>query len=242
MNEPVPHLIPTWSFSRLEVYEKCPYQAYLKFVEKRPEPENQKGREAADRGKRVHEAAEAYVRGEGPMITELKRFEEDLDEAKEAYAHGDVELEGDWGFDRQWQPTGYYDDDVWLRVKLDQLRWLDAERTTARVVDYKTGRKDGNEVKHNQQGQLYVISTFMRHPELEVIDCEFYYLDHGKKSLPRQYTREKAMQFFPRFHQRGEQLTSALVFPAKPNRINCRYCPYSPNNGGDGSCPEGVDA
>lgn len=231
----------TVSFSRLEIFEKCPFQVYLKYVEKRPEATDPKRQAALDRGKQTHEAAEHYVKGETETLPkELSHLVTELDEAREAFRNGQVSVEENWGFRLDWTQTGWFDTDVWLRMALDRVDWLDAERTAARVVDYKTGRKDGNEVKHNQQGQLYMLGTFARFPALQAIEVRFDYLDHKQKTTKR-YTREQGMVFMPRMDARLKALSEATVFPAKPNRINCKWCPYGVNRG-DGSCEFGVEA
>jgi hypothetical protein len=108
------------------------------------------------------------------------------------------------------------------------------------ATDYKTGKKFGNEVTHNQQGQLYAIGSFMRYPTLEICDVEFIYLDHGIKSKKKTYTREKIMKFLPMWQKRADRLTSDEEFRPKPNKINCKWCPFGPQNG-DSSCEWGVD-
>jgi RecB family exonuclease len=231
-------MMNTWSFSRLETFEKCPYQAYMKFVLKRPEPET-RDRTPLERGIMVHEAAEQYIRGErADLIKELRHFDGLLTELREEYPEQKVIVEDDWAYDMEWQPTDWFGEHAWLRMKLDAGRWLDENQM--RVHDWKTGRKDGNEVKHMQQGQLYAIGAFMRFPELDHIEVEFDYTDKND-TFKRSYSREKAMKFLPNWTERAKKATETTDFPARPNTINCRWCPYSPNNGGDSSCPWGVE-
>lgn len=239
--------ITTCSFSRLEDYERCQYKAYIKYALKR-EPVKRddiedKGEVARQRGIDIHEAAEQYIRGElETMPKELKKLERRFLEKRERYAENPerFSLEEEWGFTIDWTPTDWWADDVWLRVKLDCLEWLDAEKTAAEVNDVKSGKKDGNEVKHGQQGQLYTIATFMKYPDLQVVRVVFEYVDQGKTSLPKTYTREQAMAFLPMFDRRLKAMTTATTFPPKPNRINCPWCPYGPSRG-DGSCEYGVE-
>ena len=233
--------IRAWSFSRLEVFEKCPYRAYLKIVERRPEPPSERRDVALDKGRRVHDLAESYVRGDlEELPNELGKFSEKFEYKRKVFAAGNAEVEEDWAYDEDWQRTEWSAPGTWLRVKLDWMEWHDEERTSAAVIDYKTGRKDGNEVKHSQQGQLYVLAAFMRYPSLQVVRVEFEYLDHGKTSIPKIYTREQAMKFFANFDERGRKMTEATVFTPRPNRVNCKFCPYGPDNG-DGSCEYGVE-
>ena len=45
--------------------------------------------------------------------------------------------------------------------------------------DYKTGKRRGNEIKHTDQGIVYVIGAMMRYPEIEYAQVEFWYTDEG---------------------------------------------------------------
>ncbi len=234
--------IPTWSYSRLEVFEKCAYQAYLKFVRKTDEGADERRDKALKKGRDTHDDAEAYVRGTLDALPPgLKKFETQFVEARGEFA-GDpnsIMMEDNWGFTAEWQETGFFDDNVWLRVKLDYMKWLDEEHTAAEMKDYKTGRKDGNEVKHSMQKQLYAVATFIRYPTLQALKATFEYLDHGKVSTTT-YTREQAMAYLPSWDRRGKALTTATTFPPKPNRINCKWCPFGPNKG-NGMCEDGVE-
>lgn len=235
--------LTSWSFSRLKDYERCPWMLWLKAGEKRDM--SHVDTTAMDRGSQIHQEAEDFVKGKGDFTKNLAKFADYFTEVKEEYEAGDVLVEEDWGFDIDWQPTGWFDPSVWCRMKLDNFRVIARDENNNPVAgiptDYKTGKKFGNEVTHSQQGQLYAIGSFLRMPTLELADVEFVYLDHGIKSKPKRYTREKAMRFLPSWVARAEKLTSDREFRPKPNKINCKWCPFGPQNG-DGSCEWGVDA
>lgn len=231
-----PTTIPTWSFSALGIYETCPFWAYLRYIMRIKEPKRP-ATHPAERGVRVHNDAEAFVRGLGPLTKELTRFEPKFNELRESFVLGQAELEGDWGFTQDWVPTGWFADDVWARIKLDAF--VHVNPTHGRVIDYKTGKSFGNEVKHMMQGQTYGIGSFIKYPELQTLDTEFWYLDEGKTSPPRTVTRERAMQSLPKLHARAVAMTTATVFPPKANKFNCRFCPYKPSE--LNKCPYGVE-
>lgn len=234
-------LIHTWSFSRLKDFEKCPYMAFLKYSEKRPT--DHMDRTAADRGTMIHEEAEKFVKGEGDLTKNLSKFRNYFATLKHEYAEGHVEIEENWGFTVDWTQTGWWDDDVWCRMKLDNFRHQEFgddghSLIVATATDYKTGKKFGNEVTHNQQGQLYALGSFLRYPTLEVVNVQFIYLDHGQDTR-KVYTREKAMKFLGHWTDRAKKMTGATDFPPKPNKQTCMWCPFGPQNG-DGSCEWGV--
>jgi RecB family exonuclease len=233
--------VTAWSFSRLKDFEQCPLKAYMKYVEKRSD--DHMDRSAANRGTMVHDACEKFVRGEGNFIKEMAKFRDYFGIVLEEYNNGNVLLEEDWGFDSDWQVTGWFDENVWCRMKLDNLRIRvrneeDSSPEVATATDYKTGKKYGNEVSHGQQGQLYAIGTFLRFPSLDVVDVELIYLDQGQ-TTKRTYTREKAMRLLPSWTSRGMRMTDATDYPPKPNKMTCMWCPFGPQNG-DGSCDWGV--
>lgn len=235
-------ILTSWSYSRLKDYEKCPWMLWLKAGEKRDM--SHVDMTAANRGTMVHDAAEKYVKGEGDFIKEMAKFADYFAEVKLEYEAGDVIVEEDWGFDADWQPVGWFDPNVRCRMKLDNFRITarneEGDPVAGIPTDYKTGKKFGNEVAHNQQGQLYAIGSFLKYPTLELAEVEFKYLDHGLTSKKKQYTREKAMKFLPSWQMRADKLLNDREFRPKPNKINCKWCPFGPQNG-DGSCEWGVD-
>lgn len=232
-------MLKAWSYSRLSVFESCKLRAKLAFVDKIPEPPRPlppgKFEHANDRGHRVHEAAERFVRGGVDLLPELSDFTPEFQQLRAFHDCGNVRLEEDWGFDRQWLPVAWNSETIWLRVKLDALVFL--EPTHALVVDYKTGRRVGNEIKHAEQGQLYQLATFLKYPDLERVTVEFWYTDQNAISST-EYTRDTGMDLFRRFDQRGQALTSCTDFSPNPNMYACRWCPYGPK--GTGHCTVGV--
>lgn len=234
--------IPTWSFSRLKVFEECKFRAQLQYGQKIPEPERPlppgKSEHANDRGTRVHTAAEHYVNGTTDiLIPELMAFRTEFEAMRKLFAAGVVSLEGDWGMDINWDPTGWMAKDVWQRTKLDAMVMLDDYEAV--VIDYKTGKKFGNEIKHGEQTQLYAIDTFLRYPTLEVVTTELWYTDQDDLTS-KIYTREQALRFRAMWHRRASAMTTAQDFPANPNIYTCKWCPYSQGENKTGHCERGV--
>lgn len=230
-------IIPTWSFSRVQDFEQCKHRAKLKYLDKIPEPERPlppgKTEHANDRGTRIHDAAERYVRGGIELIPELQKFKTEFEKLKALFAAGKVSLEGEWAMDRGWNPVAWKSSDAWLRLKLDAMVML--SKTEAVVIDYKTGRRFGNEVKHAEQTQLYQLVTFLRYPELETIHTELWYPDVDELATAT-YTRNQGLRFKRSFEQRGDAMTTCIDFPANPNIFSCKWCPYK----GTEHCDKGV--
>lgn len=281
--------IISWSHSKLVDFEQCRFKAKLKHIDRIPEPERPlppgKTEHANDRGTRIHDSCEQYVRGNINVLTPEadKYFGPQLDLLRVLYAEGLVSLEGEWGMSRDWEPHpwgGQWDEisaealadlgmepnikatklpprgrdqDIakvgkkfyiwvspWLRLKLDALVFHDEK--TATVIDYKSGKKFGNEIKHGEQLQLYQLTTFLRYPQLETIYAELWYLDQpdGNNITSIKYTRPQGLKFRSNFDRRGSKLTNNTDWAPNPNRFSCRWCPYGPWEGGTGDCSVGV--
>jgi len=217
--EPQSGLVKTWSYSTLKKFESCPHAVYLTKVQKIPVEQG----EAAARGERIHTEGELYIKGElGDFPDSFGRYRAQLERLREGYTNGMVNAEDEWGFDVEYNPVGWKDPTIWLRMKLDCLEFLGD--TNARVIDFKTGRKFGNEMSHGQQLQLYAVSAFTREPQLEFVETEAWYLDQNEPPLVQTYTRKEALSFRPRWTTRALALTTATQFSPRPSRSNCRYC------------------
>ena len=99
------------------------------------------------------------------MPDSLKKFKDEFEELRQLFEEAKVELEGEWGFTKDWEICGWMEGRTWARIKLDAL--VNESDTSARVIDYKTGKRFGNEISHSQQALLYAIGTFLRYPNLE---------------------------------------------------------------------------
>lgn len=229
----------SWSFSKRTDFEKCKKFFWLKHEQKIPEPERPlrpgQTEHANDRGSRIHDNCETYVRGEHDALCPEadKHFGIKIDLLRHLYAEGQVELEGNWGHNRDWDKTEW--DGAWLRLKLDVL--VHTSKDSAIVIDYKSGKKFGNEVKHAQQLQLYALCTFLRYPELDTVDAQLWYVD-ANETTSQVFTRAQALRFMRSFDKVGKDITSCATWPANPNKWSCQYCLYGPEH--SGHCDVGV--
>lgn len=237
-------MVSSWSHSKLTDFEKCKFLCWLKHDQKIPEPERPlppgKTEHANDRGSRIHDNCEQYVRGDIDAMTPEaeKFFGPPIDLLRVLYAEGKVSLEGEWGMNEDWEVAEWKT--AWLRLKLDVMVMID--ETHAMVIDYKTGRKFGNEIKHAEQLQIYQLVTFLRYPKLEKVTAELWYLDQpdGQNLTSQTFTRAQGLRFKQNFHRRGHALTSCEDWPANPSVHTCKWCQYGPWNGGQ--CQVGVQA
>ena len=94
------------------------------------------------------------------------------------------------------------------------------------LVTHNTGKKFGNELKHNQQGMGYAIAAFARYPELEFVEVQFAYLDKFDE-LRGSYTRQQAELLRPMLEERADKMTTCTDFEPKPSFHACRWCPHA---------------
>lgn len=234
---------PAWSHSRLVVGETCPFRALLQYKRKIKEPDRpelEEGKEYPnERGIRVHNEAEEYVRGNIDLTVEIsKHYEAEFIRLRELFIRGKVLLEDSWTFDDAWQvlePLGKFPsypwpqefrenfNKIWLRIKPDALVFKSKKVGVA--IDYKTGRRFGNEIKHAEQLQLYTLATFLRYEELEEITTEAWYLDINELATMT-FTRRQGLRFLRSWNQRGINFTTMHDFRPRPHARSCMYCPY----------------
>lgn len=230
--------LKNWSFSSLSEFEGCKFRSYLKRVKKVPEPDRPlpagKMEHANDRGSRIHDSAEQYVRGLAKLTPELHYFEDEFAALQRHFQAGKVFLEEEWGMSKAWESVSW--DTAWLRMKLDALYFISPSEAV--VIDYKTGRRFGNELKHAEQTQLYQLTAFLRYPELETIHTELWYLDQDEL-YTMTFQRQQGLRFRPRWNTRGNKMTDATEFPPNANMYSCRFCLYGPK--GSGVCAVGVE-
>lgn len=236
--------IKTWSHSRLGLFEQCKFRTYLKHGLKVPEPQRPlppgKTEHANDRGSRIHENGELFVKGKGKLGPELRKyFSLEFEALYSHYKQGKVIVEDEWGMNQEWEPCNWNDPSVWLRLKLDALDFLSKKEVVA--IDVKTGRRSGNEIKHAEQVQLYQLVTFLRYPEVEIVHTELWYVDIDELFC-QTYTRDQGLRFLKKFNQRGQALTTYSFTgderDANPSIFTCRYCMYGPR--GTGHCKRGI--
>jgi hypothetical protein len=230
--------IKAWSYSARKLFEKCPYAAKLRYLDKlatQPQPEDG----PLNRGLKMHQTAEAFVKGEiDALPATFKHLKETYNELRRHYADGNASVEEEWAWNAMLEPVDWMAPDVWLRVKTDAIVFYGDD--TAKVIDLKTGKKYGNEVPHMQQGQLYAAAAFLRYPKLQFCTIEFWYPDQQGAKTTKNYTRKKGEELLGRWTLKGILMTTTTEFPPKPNAMNCKYCDYGTVNG-TGDCAFAVE-
>jgi hypothetical protein len=121
-----------WSHSALEQFKNCPRQYHAERVEKSVPyvegPEAAYGNDGPQAVRGAGARRQAAARRSAGARALPRRL---------AALPGKIYVEREIALNRQLQPCGYWDADVWYRAKID---YLNINNGRARIVDYKTGK------------------------------------------------------------------------------------------------------
>ena len=214
-------VITAWSYSRWSVYDKCPAQAGYKFVLKLKEPSNA----AMDRGNTIHTEAEGWIKGwSGKLPASLSKLEVEYRELRSKKALAECE----WAFTSTWEATSWFGKDAWCRIKVDAV--VPPVGDHLKLVDHKSGA-DRTELYIEQLG-LYAIGGFLSYPQVNTIEPQFYYVDHGiTRGTEEPYYRHELPAMQRDWMKRVAPMLNDTRFAPKPGR-HCTYCHFSKAKGG----------
>lgn len=213
----------TWSYSALSSYETCPAQAAYRKA-KTPTKLNK----YLIRGIAVHQEGEDYMSGKIRNVP--KAYSKFADQMKYVRKIGGIS-EAELAFTRQWDQTGYWAKDVWLRVKMD-LRWMDPnEKDLLNVVDYKTGTPKAS---YKLQDLIYTVTGFLAHQEAMRLQLQMWYLDHGVVMPERSFVVKRSNILrggLKELELRAKRFENEKDWKPKKGS-HCQYCDYSKRKGG----------
>ena len=211
-----------WSYSTLGRYESCPKQYYHINLIKDVKDEYGDS-EAGAEGNAIHAALFRRVTKGDPLPLPLRHLEPMARRFADAPGekHGELKL----ALNREFEPTGFFDPDVYLRAIIDLVI---VRGTHATVFDYKTGKIKDDFTQLAMSAA--VLSRYM--PEIQTFDIAFVWLKH--KNISKQsYTRPEFKVIWADLLPRAQQLELAVKttdFPAKKSGLCKGYCPVK-------SCP-----
>ena len=209
----------------MSMFNQCARHYALQRVDRVPftRVENQ----YAERGVQVHSFAENYVNGTTSVLaSDLQKFKPMFNAARREFKKGLACVEQEWGFNRNWEIVDV--EPAWVRMLAD-LVVFKRDKSRVVTVDYKTGKRWGNELKHGEQGMLYVAASALRNPEAQKFDFELWYLDLDEL-VSYTYTRDDAMDFKAMYSERAKTMEARILdrdFNASPSIKNCKYCPFA---------------
>lgn len=182
----------------------------------------------AKEGIEIHERLEKRLLSGVPLQGTMAKYE-GYCKAIEA-APGNLHPEAGMTLNRQMAPTGWFDSDAWLRVKIDALK---INGTKAWIGDWKTGK-----VKNEyDQLELCAAVVFSYYSEVQEIMANYIWLNDMKLSDPQIYRRENVREIWAKHLPDVLKLEKAVGtgdFPTKTNGLCRNYCPVKKV----GKCPE----
>jgi hypothetical protein len=219
MSRPVQH-----SFSSLQTFEICPKKYFHEKVKK---DYKQTRSDVGDYGLEAHKAFEVRLLRGKKLPMDLQHHEKNL--AKIAAAPGEGMPEQKLAINTNFEPTGYFDDDVWLRSVVDYAK-VNGPRCL--IIDHKFGKmKEGFD-----QVELSTAVFSCYNTDVERYTTAYYWAK-AKKLVAKRITVKDIPMIWEGFLPRFERINLAhknSEFPAKPNGLCKRYCPVKscPYNGG----------
>ena len=214
----------TWSFSKLRDYRTCPRKfnevTRLKKFEEQRNP-------ALDAGDSLHAAFKRRVEQGLPMPTAFEHLNDWGDEAAQVLHPLQITMcEKEIALTRDLKTTGYFDNNVWFRGKLDWVTLYptkNGESFVARVVDYKTGKPSDEII----QLALYAQCVFSAWPDVVGVRTEYWWTqihDKSHEMFTRDDMKELWAELLPELTAM-EQAQKDNNYPARRNGLCKNYCP-----------------
>lgn len=214
--------ITAWSYSRLRDYKQCPQKAKFKYIDKLPEP----GSPAMERGNEVHKMLEDYVQGKiAKLHADFTRHKKRLDGWRKAFIKGNIHIEQQWAFDKDWNGVDWFAPTAWCRVKMDLC---EDKGKAIYGVDHKTGKFRPGE--YNDQMQQYCAAMLLRFPEADEAHIELMFHDvegSAKTFLKRAYLQ----QTLDKLNLMVTPMLNDTRFAPLPSKL-CGWCAFSKKKGG----------
>ena len=210
MTKPLAH-----SYSALKLYENCPKQYYMQKISKEIKPSFG---EASIYGNRIHEQLEMRLKvGSTTLPEESIKYEPLV--AAFAALPGQLVAEQEFTLNKELEPTGWWDDDAWLRAKLDILI---INGPDALVADWKTGKRRPDFF----QMELFAILVFKMYPDVQRVKTSLVWLKTNEIDT-EQYARDEAPALWEKFYSKVGRIEASLEtgkWPCKPSGL-CPWCP-----------------
>ncbi len=222
----VKQTIDAWSYSRLSTYERCALLAKFLYILKLPQDTSP----AMERGSKIHGQAEGYIKGETLKLPDTKvwvPWKEDMASLKAA----GYEAEKNIAFDSNWRECGYFEPNVWIRLRVDVTGI--ASDGVPEVIDYKTGRPYPT---HEEQAELYGIAGYLTAVKAsKKVRTSFWYLD-VPDIVEYEYPAEEIVEsLMPKWEGRAGVMLTDTEFKPNPCKASCgKYggCDFAANKGG----------
>jgi len=206
----------THSYSSIKMFEQCPKRYLHQRINK---DVKDMGSEATIYGERVHKQLENRLALSEPLPKESIKHEQVCNTIEKLTENADLYLEEQLCLNENLTPTGWYDNDAWLRSILDVLILKD---DTAIIMDWKTGKRRPDFF----QLELFALQVFKHYPNIKKVKSTFVWLKEGKidtENFNHVDTNIMWTNVLSKIDKIDQAYTSSN-FPARPSGL-CRYCP-----------------
>jgi len=209
-----------WSYSRLKNWRTCGRKHAMVDLLKRYSDD---ASPALHEGKVVHDAIAAYVRDGTPLPGTMRDYREQVDRVVGQPLPGVRQLvEAEMAIRRDWVPCGFFEQGVWLRVKVDFAK---IGRQTAIAVDWKTGKVD----EDLQQLAITAQCIFSAYPAVRKVRCRYVWLSLNGTTTQDFEREDMAKLWATLLPEIGiyEQAYRDGNFPPSPSGLCVRHCPVT---------------
>ena len=203
----------THSFSALKTFQNCALRYYYERISKEVKDT---GNAATIWGNRVHSMLENRLKDTDQVPADHPEWEVlcNMFEQLPGTLHTELEMT----LTEQLEPTGWWADDAWMRLKADVLV---VNAPTALVADWKTGKRRPD----FDQLELTALMTFKFFPEVDEVKACFVWLNDLQMDSET-YTRAQAPALWEKFLTKTRRIEMAQennIWPANPSGL-CNWC------------------
>lgn len=210
--------VTSWSYSRYEAHETCPFMFLHKFVLKTKEDHSP----AMDRGKKLHLDIAKYVGGATNELPDVKHQHQVMAELRD---FDDKVIEQQWGFTSSWEQTGWFGATTWYRQICDvAVCYADM---TVEAVDWKTGKRYGS---NDEQVELQALGIFCRFKPAVHVTTRLAYVDTGQTEIAEFPVAERD-KLKAKWEDKVRPMMTDTEFLPRPNDT-CGRCNFSRSNNG----------
>jgi len=191
------------------------------------------------KGQKIHKYLEDYVnhRKDGKddiaenSLDAVENGKEFADKIIDEYTPKGVFAELQLAVDKDWNPTGWFDADAYMRAIVDFSAY---GTDTAEAIDWKSG-KFTNYTPDSGYGQLELTAGFMfaLKPEIEVVKTRYVYVEH-RKAVMKKYSNDRFIPIREYFDEKSIEVNAETKFLPKKNRF-CNWCEATKS-----MCPHGT--
>lgn len=209
-----------WSHSAVNLFRQCPHRYYSTRISKEFK-DDFKG-PAAEWGVAVHKAMERRISMGTPLPANMVQYTQ-LANRLDAI-NGEKFTEQQLALTVQYEPTGWFGDDVWVRNIMDLLIIHPAGKT-AFVFDYKTGKiKD-----EDRQLALCAAFVFTHYPEVDKVISAYIWMNE-QRLAPATFLRKYSDRLWNLYLPHVSVMEDSVLngdWPKKPTGLCHGWCPVT---------------